>query len=531
MALTVRFFKNVNKKTNSTFQPSESNPSNYVDYTCTLKDGTSILDPVLDIYMSMTDNPASLGLNYCKVSAFNRYYFVRDWKYALGVWTASCSVDVLASYKTEIGSLTKYVNRSASEYTSNLTDTIYPSVATPEVSYVFSDNPFRVNPFGSYIVGIIGTSQANVPNIGGINYYLFTASQMSEFIDYLMGSTMAGIMADPSEGLSTTVVKAITNPLDYISSCIWFPFEITGVTTAAKVQPKLGWWDNITPISGTGLTPLGGGQMDSLKFTPGGTWSNSMTIPSHPQAATRGSWLDGSPNSNYTFHLDPWGDIPLDPQEIINEKTISYTINCEGISGMGILELYLAGTKLLTRRVAQVGVSISIAQIITDFASMSSSANLVSGAAAGVLSGSNKDRLGKALKDFFSFQTFKHAEGKKELGALLKGIGEDVASGVLAYNTDMSTTGMTGSIVSYMGTALAMAGNTVMYTQGAWIKIVRFNLVSEDNTDRGRPLCLNKQLSALSGYIECADSEHDVHALEGEKNMISAYLTGGFFYE
>lgn len=116
MALTVRFFKNVNKKTNSTFQPSESDPLTYTDFTCTLKDGTSILDPVFDIYLSFDDNPAALGYNYCKVPALNRYYFVHDWKYALGVWTASCSVDVLASYKTDIGSLTKYVLRSASNY-------------------------------------------------------------------------------------------------------------------------------------------------------------------------------------------------------------------------------------------------------------------------------------------------------------------------------------------------------------------------------------------------------------------------------
>ena len=530
MALTVRFFKNVNKKDNSTLQPSESNPNTYVDYTCTLKDGTSILDPVLDIYITMTDNPVSIGLNYCKIPTFNRYYYVRDWKYSLGTWTAYCSVDVLASHKTAIGSLTKYVNRSAGEYNTHLADTLYPTSAAADVSYIFSDNPFRVDPFGSYIVGIIGTSQANVPNIGGINYYLFTPTQMAQFVDYLMSSTMAGIMADPSQGLSDTVVKAITNPLDYISSCIWFPFEIEGLTTGTKVQPKLGWWDNISPISG-GLTPLGGGQMDSLKFTPGGSWTNSMTIPSHAQAATRGAWLDGGPYSSYTFHLDPWGDIPIDPQEVINEKVISYTINCEGISGMGILELYIAGNRLLTRRVAQVGVSISIAQIITDFASMSSSSNLISGAAAGFLGGENKNKLGKALKDFFSFQTWKSAEGRKELGAVFKGLGEDVASGVLAANTDMSTTGMSGSIVSYMGTALAMSGGTIMYTQGAWIKIVRYSLISEDNTDRGRPLCAMKQLNTLSGYIECADPEHDVNAFMGEKNMISAYLTGGFFYE
>ena len=530
MALTVRFFKNVNKKDNSTLQPSESNPSSYVDYSCTLKDGTSILDPALDIYITMSDNPVSMGLNYCKIQSFNRYYYVRDWRYTMGTWMAYCSVDVLASFKTSIGNLTKYVNRSASDFDPYLADTIYPSKAASDISYIFSDNPFRVNPLGSYIVGIIGTSQLNVPNIGGINYYLFTPDQMAEFVNYLMSSSMASIMSDPAEGFSDTIVKAITNPLDYISSCTWFPFEIVGLTTGTKVQPKLGWWDNISPVTG-GLTPLGGGQMDSLKFTPGGTWNNTLTIPSHSQAATRGAWLDGGPYSAYTFHLDPWGDIPLDPQEIINEKVISYSINCEGISGMGILELYIAGNRLLTRRVAQVGVSISIAQIITDFASMSSGRSLLGGAVAGVAGGSSKNNIWNTLVDYIKSGSWQTAEGRQEMRSKLKGIGEDVASGVLAANTDMSTTGMSGSIVSYMGTAIVMPDSTIMYTQGAWIKITRYELVPEDNTDRGRPLCALKQLSSLSGYIECSDPEHNISATMGEKNIISGYLTGGFYYE
>ncbi len=70
-----------------------------------------------------------------------------------------------------------------------------------------------------------------------------------------------------------------------------------------------------------------------------------------------------------------------------------------------------------------------------------------------------------------------------------------------------------------------------MYTQGAYVKIVRHNLVAEDRAEIGRPLYALRTISDLSGYISCVDGEHDIEALENEKSQISSYLTGGFFYE
>ena len=532
MGITVTLYKNFKKRENSTKIPAVSDA--HTDFTCTLKSNTSVMDPVLEFYLTgqdPADTPIGQGFNYAYIPKWNRYYFIRNWSYVNGIWLASLNVDVLASYKSDIGALSKYVNRAASASDIDIADSLYATKNTADVSYVYSDNPFRVSPFGSYIVGVIGTQQTNVPNIGGINYYLFSSSQMYQFVDYLMSSTMANLMADPAAGLTDTVVKAITNPLDYIESCIWFPFAIDGVTTAPVVQPKLGWWDNIAPITG-GLTPLGGGGMDSLKFTVGGSWDNSLAIPAHPQAATRGKWLNTEPYSQYVFHLDPWGDIPLDGQVIADSMSnINYTILAEGISGIGVLELY-AGSQLLTRRATSLGVSISLAQIITDFSSMTSQSGLVAGATAGVASGGfTFKNLGKALGDYFSFQTWKHANGQKELKALFTGVGKDAASGVMAYNTKMETIGVAGSIVSFMGSALAGPDSSVMYTQGAWIKITRFTLIDEDLVDHGRPLCQIKTLSTLSGYLECADAEHDIAALDDEKDMIGSHLVGGFYYE
>lgn len=519
MSIQVNFYKNFKKRENSTLQPGVE--ANSDQYTCNIKSGCSITDPVFEV-LSVNGNPAALGYNYAYIPSFNRYYHVNNWTWNMGVWTATMNVDVLASFKTDIGNLTKYINRSAYEFDTNLMDSLYPTQSKANVSFINNDNPFRVAPFGSFIVGIIGTAQANVPNVGGINYYLMSYTEMAELIDYLMSSSFANLLKDDANGFSDQIVKSMVSPTDYIVSCIWFPFAIDpGVS--GTVQPKIGWWNNITPLS-NGCKPLGGGFMDSLKYTPPGKgtdWHNEFTLTDHTQIS-RGAWLNCEPYSNYVFHLDPWGDIVLDGKIISNYSKISYDITCEVLTGLGTLEIY-GSSQIITRRVAQVGVPVSIAQIINNVDNINAG-TAVKGGLAGVFQNLKNGRIQQAIKNVLSFQTpyRGHGRGIKQFAD----IGKDIVSGIEAYTSEADSTGANGSIISYTGTY--MNGT---YTQGAYVKITRFNLVADNNTETGKPLASIRQISNIPGYIECAEGDHNIAALANEKDMISSYLVGGFFYE
>lgn len=528
--VNVDFYKNFSKRQNSTKQPLESSAKD--SFSCYIKDNCRVTEPVIEIVLTGSTplspvNPAKLGYNYAYISDFSRYYFVNDWNYYKGTWTASLTVDVLASFKTQIGDLSKYINRCAYEFDGTISDSLYPTKDVASINYVYGENPFKLSVYGSYIVGIIGESQLNTPNVGGVNYYLFTHAQMRELINYLLSSTFANIMSDSTAGLTESVVKAMVNPLDYIESCIWFPFDIIGLTNATKIQPKIGWWNNLTIITeGGGLTPLGGGFITSMHLIPDLTgWNNSIALTDHPQIS-RGAYLNNDPYSNYVFHLDPWGDILLDSQILTNHRTIDISIYAEGLSGMGVLELYADGIQL-TRKTVQLGITISIAQVITDFTSMADASSFLVSGAVGLNKGGGLKAIGSFLKNQFGFGHESNSAIKKGL----EGIGNDIMSGVLAYNSKMNTTGVSGSYVSFIGKAFALPDNKTGYSQGPWIKIVRFELVSEDNTDHGRPLSAIRTVKNIPGYMECADGEHDISAFDYEKNMISSYLTGGFFYE
>ena len=68
-------------------------------YSCSLKDTTSILNPVLVI---RTSDPV-YNYNYLYIQEFGRYYFINDIKSVNNnVWEISAHVDVLETYKTAI---------------------------------------------------------------------------------------------------------------------------------------------------------------------------------------------------------------------------------------------------------------------------------------------------------------------------------------------------------------------------------------------------------------------------------------------
>lgn len=84
----------------------------------TLKDGTSLIDPVILI------ESASVPIcNYVIIAAFNRKYFVKDIKSVRNnLWEISMHVDVLDSYASEIRSTNAIIARNEYEYNLYLND-------------------------------------------------------------------------------------------------------------------------------------------------------------------------------------------------------------------------------------------------------------------------------------------------------------------------------------------------------------------------------------------------------------------------
>ena len=111
-----------NKRPNSTAQPL---PTAGKAFTVQIKDECSFITPVLrftpDNLVSGVFSP--VAYNYVQIAYWQRFYYITDWQYINGSWEATLSVDVLASFKAEIGSTSAYVVRAAGASDGSIIDT------------------------------------------------------------------------------------------------------------------------------------------------------------------------------------------------------------------------------------------------------------------------------------------------------------------------------------------------------------------------------------------------------------------------
>lgn len=92
-----------------------------LDFNVTLKDGTSLLRPVL--LLASTSQAPIIGYNYMYISEFGRYYFIDDIKSVRNnMWEISAHVDVLETYKTAILANSAVIKRQTGQYNLYLDD-------------------------------------------------------------------------------------------------------------------------------------------------------------------------------------------------------------------------------------------------------------------------------------------------------------------------------------------------------------------------------------------------------------------------
>ncbi|MBO7735767.1 MAG: hypothetical protein J6S67_24580 [Methanobrevibacter sp.] len=495
MSITVNLYS-FTKRENSTKRPTGSGTS----FGCTMIDDTSLMNPTFKL--SIASNP--IGYNYAYVADFDRYYFITEIRTYQNFWYVSCTCDVLASFKTEIGSQSHYILRSASASNGAISDTLYPATTQVLEQLYYPDNdydPMAYSNGHSYIVGIVGNTDVITDQIGTLIYYWFNDASLHQFIKYLTDNIASGddpwgqiAQSEYSEG----VQKALIDPIQYIKSAFCLPVAIpeTGYGVASSV--KFGYYSWDVP-SGYTVKKVGAG---SAKIITKET--ASITIPTHPQAATRGSYLNCAPYSYYYLHYGPWGDIELDPLLINGNSKLKIYITYDLIKGIG--RLMVTGNeyphRVFFNGSANVGVDINLSQIYKDALGYeaATTSGIFGSVAAGATVGMSTNPVADLAKGL-SFASSSVQDMTRLNYPVVKGIGDS-------------------------GSFLAMFDSYNLYM------ISKFNyIVDENNTELGRPLCAVRQISNLSGYILCQGADCQIPGTQEEAIKINQYMNTGFFYE
>lgn len=436
----------LSKERNSTKRPSGTGDL----FPCTANMGVDAAAPRLPF--SGFDVPP-LRYNYAYIPMLERYYWIERWTHEAGLWVANCTEDVLASWRDSIGATDAYILRSSAESDGAVVDDMYP--ATGDVTLTTAVTDIFANDGGNYVLGTVSSG-------GATEYVQLNPGQFKEASAYLFSDEFFD-MAAGADGL----LKAQFDPMQYIKSSMWFPWEIGGGRAASL---KVGWWD----------TGLNGGavQADQAKDL-----STIINVPKHPQAGSRGKYLNLSPYSQYTLDCRPWGRIVIDPLTLQDVATIKLGISVDMITGVGLLAVEANG-KRITLTQAQVGVPIQLSQVTRDYLGAATSI------AGGVLAGLTGNYMGVA-----------------------SAIG-NAASSLMGQ---VSTTGCNGGISQLF--------------EPAQLTGVFLSVVDEDNAHRGRPLCSVRRISKIPGYIVCADPAPDFAAPQWELDAVRSAMQSGFYFE
>lgn len=465
MSFTVTLFT-LSKRDNSTKRPAAGSGTTF---NCILKSGSGIMHPTLSFDIGVTNDPSQY--NYAYIPVFSRYYFIEEWYYEDALWTATLKIDVLATYKTEIGNSSLYIMRAAGAHDGSIIDTLYPAKTGCSYASDTKSNPWQSSCF---IVGVVSADAA----FGSMEFYAMDASELRSMC---LALTDPATIIDTAydfdlNELSAGLQLALVDPIQYVKSCIMMPVSKGDISNLGTGQTiKACRFD-----AGTG---------NKVYPTSRITKSYSFDIQKHPDTAARGNYVNSKPFTNITLTIPPWGCIDIDTSVTANASTLSVDVEVDAISGKGVLVVKANGI-VLNRLEAQVGVPISLSSVTRDYIGAATSAL---GAVGGAISG------------FMG-----------NIGGFI-GAASGVGNAVESLMPRAQTIGTTGSFVSNRGEFR--------------LDHQFFRPVADDNTHNGRPLCAVRQISTLSGYMLIQDGDVAINGTSAEDQSVRSYLETGFYYE
>lgn len=581
MAISVTFYKN-NKKINSTKLPVSS-PDD-ITMSVELKDVTNMFTPSLVISADVfTDglghivNP--MQYNYCYLPDFNRYFFVRTWTWVVGMWECGLEVDVMASFKTEIGNTNAFILRAASQYDADIIDTKYPTKMT-EAGSLQEDSTFgATTPWntdiknasitqGFYVISVVND---DVSAIGGVSYYAFSATVMQELMNKLFGAPTWMNIVDVN--ISADLQKMLFNPMQYITSVMWIPrgLDTTGMSSINTLP--LGWWS---------LTLTGGFYRLNVTNTAI-EFTITCSTKYHPQYdASKRRWLQLSPYTTAALYMPPFGFIPLDMSKLYRSNSIKVKVRIDVLTGRGTLFVshtyQLEGVNydggIIYTTVSQVGVPMSIAQMAVSWDMLNSASTWIMAAGVSLAAGGLQESMNNlsnglvgGIRDIFSGSSGGTKTGAgstvhmSDSGRVHGGSAGSFGYGVGNYSTYPAkegswhvkgatvTTEATPSLLESLkeiagdigSTALSAAGTcTSSGSTGGFACLQEkpfvqfyFMLISGvDDTHNGIPLCRSTLIKNLSGFVLCGNTDDfTANCTPAERQAARGIMEAGFYYE
>lgn len=491
MAFEVRFFK-FSKRENSTALPDVTGGA---VFQCTLKDNCSLNNPIIKLELRNSGGNFDPNMwpdyNYCWVKPWNKFFFVSDWTNEHPLWAAHCTIDVLASHRSEILNSTQYVAYSSVSGGSWLADTRIPLLKSAVTSANVASMSSIFVSGGLYILSYIGrvgsglvalgdaSMQALINSIAGSNDD-FDQDTVDRVTNYF-GSTTP-IYAEEAIYALTQVTtqndilgKAYGTAPSCLRSCIYTPLKVPG---SPDTPIWLGNYE--TQVTGIGITgtPI--------------TGSVSINIPWQ-----HSDWRRAVCEQVYLY-LPLVGMVSISADTVVNESTIivdySYTLTDATIAykltaGNQVIGTY--GGSCAINYPLGVNQQASAGQVM-----QSVMAGVTQTVSAGITGNIGGVVAGIATTAYNALDTALTSH-PSSVGGIGGGAGSGLRRDVICYTVNHDT---------------VIAPSAMAATMGV-------------------PTMQPIQLSSASGYCQCVNAHVSANASLEELSAITAHLNSGFYIE
>lgn len=461
--MTIKTWSNFSKRRNSTKQPTGG-----TSVTCVLKESTSIEKPTFVL------NSNDFTINY--VQAFGHYYFVDDIKSVRNnIIEVSCSMDVGATFKSEIGSYTAFIERSATYSNTMLPD---PEVAMMNDETVISVASSALSifvPGGFYVISVLNNVGSGT---GFTTTYITDIVNMRALAAYV-NTDWGAAASDLLDWFQSTFLKTA----DSIIDCIWVPvaFSALPAGNVSYETMKIGV-DVIPGVSGYRTT---GPCIVSQNL--------SIAIP-HIYTDFR----KGAPYTTGKLYIPGYGIVDFNPLDFAGD-TINLYFDCDVSTGDTVCYLKDNAANLVATYTYNVGVSCPVGKV-----------------------GSNVTQtIGGIISTAGSV-----------VSALSSGGASAIASGVSATASGINTM---ANAVAPTASVHGGKGGRAIAENGLDIVVTLTCKATTDPDDlqatHGKPIMIDGLISSFSGYIKCSGADVPIAGLEPDKAAVNDLLNGGFYYE
>ena len=474
--MQIKTWSNFSKRVNSTKQPLDSAATTK---DVTLKDMCDILAP------SFILNTTDFDINY--VQAFGNYYFAQCINLDGHRTEIKCSLDHLATFKSEIGSyngLIEYCSVSSNVSITDPRNKPTLELATNHNDFVWLSGQGLDANAGTFILSFL----SDQPNSTGlVKYVAMDWYGLSQFSYELFSQTIAD-----------EVKKQFTNMTDALVSLYWLPIDydnLVGTVTSTFTVGK-------QPITLTDSQ----GKILTQRIHTIETGSTLVAFPSAGVGAAdiRNTYLAKAPYLTSELYLPFIGNVPMSEDLI---ACFNSGLKLKGaidvMTGDIVYSLYVDSQRVATYN-GNIATQLPIGSASYNaFSTITGALTAVGGVGAAVL-GIGTGNLAMA------------AGG---LAGVARGAAETAKS--VSVHTQIN-----GSNSS----AVAQTMGTTPTIINILAKPVETNLLSYQ-AKHGMPYFKVGTVSACGGFVQCADASVSIPGDGAEQDTVNSYLNAGIYYE